>query len=492
MNKYFRLLIFLLIPLFYLVFQLLTIDQYGETTDHKIILERGEFYFYDYNQVGYQGIYQGIPSAKLRSYGPLYSTIIAASKHYFYDSWQVFSDPIQAYHFPNIIFSTLAILILGIFIANIWGFLPAVLAMIVLITIPRFFGHAQTNYKDISTLVFFLPCVVSLYYAVIKKSIYYWIISGILIGLCYSVRIHALMLIPIISLWFGIYYILPLTKESNSFRKIGKTLLAFLSQIIFCLLIASITVMIVWPYYRVDPLVKFLETFNVMSGHNWTFQQMYLGERLSADQMPWHYPLVYLSLTLPLVYLLLLITGFILSLIAIIKNYAEQKTLMLINICAITPPVAHVLMGTPMYGGIRHWLLVYPFFAALIAYTLWQLIIYAKKLSFQSYVLATVLVVGTFSNQIYQNAKLFPLTYIYFNSLVGGEASAQHLFTLDIRSQARHHVDKWIAQQPGDKQYRVMSSRKFNREKYKKILANQTPVYTYKINGAILAYVFEK
>ena len=175
------------------------------------------------------------------------------------------------------------------------------------------------------------------------------------------------------------------------------------------------------------------------------------------------------------------------------RNSVFKSPLVLFIITAIFPPFIHVVLGTSMYGGIRHWLLIYPFFAAIISFVLWRIIIFLKSTNSKLYFLGLLVLALIIFNQVYQNSRVFPLTYVYFNSLIGGESSAQYLFTMDHRLQSKYHVEKWISEQGGDrKKYQVVYEKYRSRARSQNILKKQLPIYIYQINGANIAYVFKR
>ena len=64
-----------------------------------------------------------------------------------------------------------------------------------------------------------------------------------------------------------------------------------------------------WPYLWSDPLVNFVSTLKNMSAYAWRGSIFYLGDYISAENLPWHYPLVWIFITTPVLYLFLFISG---------------------------------------------------------------------------------------------------------------------------------------------------------------------------------------
>ena len=66
-----------------------------------------------------------------------------------------------------------------------------------------------------------------------------------------------------------------------------------------------------WPYLWENPIINFLEVFKILGNYNWDGYILYLGKYYPAYILPWHYPLVWISITTPFFYLFLFLYGFV-------------------------------------------------------------------------------------------------------------------------------------------------------------------------------------
>jgi hypothetical protein len=93
-----------------------------------------------------------------------------------------------------------------------------------------------------------------------------------------------------------------------------------------------------------------------MSHFPWKGEVLYMGESIQAEHLPWHYPFVWMGVTIPIVYLVL--AGFGLM----NREIREDKTHMWILLTGIFPVLLVTLLGSVLYDGWRHLYFVYPVF----------------------------------------------------------------------------------------------------------------------------------
>ena len=56
----------------------------------------------------------------------------------------------------------------------------------------------------------------------------------------------------------------------------------------------------------------FFNTLKIMSSYSWSGGIFYLGEYVNALNLPWHYPIVWILISTPILYIILFIIGSIL------------------------------------------------------------------------------------------------------------------------------------------------------------------------------------
>ena len=129
-----------------------------------------------------------------------------------------------------------------------------------------------------------------------KKNIKNIIIFSIFTALLLNTKI--LGLIPILLfLFFYIYNFL------NTSKKISKE-----KNIIYLFILCTvISIYVLWPYLWNNPIVNLYLAFkNILEVHeNLLGINLYFGNYIQSDLMPWHYRIVWFFITTPLIIILL-------------------------------------------------------------------------------------------------------------------------------------------------------------------------------------------
>ena len=175
---------------------------------------------------------------------------------------------------------------------------------------PRIFADSFYNMKDLIFLSFF---VISLFFAIKflnTPSYKNAFLSSLACALAIDVRILGII-VPFIIL---VFFILK-SIDNKIFLKetIWKVI------IFFCLLI--VFTIFFWPYLWNDPLTNFLNTLKAMSLYPWGGSVFYFGDYISALNLPWHYPIVWIFISTPIIYLLLFILGSVLILARLFNRF---------------------------------------------------------------------------------------------------------------------------------------------------------------------------
>src|SRR3989338_5103108 len=360
------LLLSLIIPLLFFSISIFTMNDYGETTDEKFDQHIGEFYYFDWAKKGVKGLEERFIPLQ-RNYGPFFDFIVVASNYILHKKFNLIKNPVASYHFPVIIISTLAIWIVFVFSYINWGLIPALLSSLTLTVLPRFIGDSQNNLKDTPLMTFFSITLLFYYLAEVRKKIFFYILSGVFLGLTYSIKPNALIILPIIGIWYLV--------KGNFIKSLARlTISNSLS-----LIAAFFTILIVWPYYQYNTIQRFVGTYLTFKNHVWDEYILYLGQFYRGHEVPWHYPIFMFGVTTPIFYLFLILLGIFISAYLIVKKTEHKSPLLFLLLWLIFPPVTQLISKAPMYDGIRHFLVVLPPLAILIGFTIWQIGIFWQK-----------------------------------------------------------------------------------------------------------------
>jgi hypothetical protein len=220
----------------------------------------------------------------------------------------------------------------------------ALVAAIFLMLMPRVLGHARIAAQETGTTLAWL--------AAIAPLLSWWtsdkppttrqcLISGLLWGILLLTKVQGLLLPPLVLVWALWHY------REQAIRPL--VIWGSVGTIIF---------LIGWPWLWIDPLHNVIAYLGKTTDRPQVYV-WYFGERYVDKLVPWHYPFVFLAITVPLYVLL----GLALRLV---KRMFDQVELLLAATAA-WPLIVFALPGTPVYDGTRLFLVIMPAVALLAA-----------------------------------------------------------------------------------------------------------------------------
>ncbi len=289
----------------------------------------------------------------------------------------------------------------------------ALLGTLILITSPRIFSHSFYNSKDI---LFLSLIIIAVFYCIKllkKNNIKNLILASLFCALATNIRIIALYL-PILTFIFYIYF-----EETNLKKNIFKFLIIFFfSYFLFIYLI--------WPFLWAAPFKNFFLILKESTAYpnHWNFNILYLGKYLNPENIPWHYFFVWLTITTPPIFLLMIVFG----VFVFLKNYLRfffkidfkknislwtdknQMINLFIFLNFFIPIFFVICLNSTLYNGWRHLFFIYPF---LIYLSLYGVSLIKKNLKFLR-ILISIIIIQLFSN-IYIIYNSHPVQNTYFN-----------------------------------------------------------------------------
>ena len=194
---------------------------------------------------------------------------------------------------------------------NFYNFKLSLLGLIFLILSPRIFAESFYNNKDIVFLSFF--CISTFYgfnflkQKTLKELIKFSIFSALATG----VRLAGL-LIPVLIMFF---YIIQFNEKNK--KKLTKNVILYSLIILF---FTYLFYPFVWenPFLIVDAILKF-------TNFDWSGSVYYFGKYEIAKNMPWHYSIIMIISTSPILVSLLFFFGLYFFFYNFIKNFINLK-----------------------------------------------------------------------------------------------------------------------------------------------------------------------
>ena len=251
-------------------------------------------------------------------------------------------------------FAPAAAYALLIFLVGVWtsrreGAAAGAVAAAAVALTPRLFGHAHFAALDMLTTLFFVSAVLAATDAARSGKTRYFALAGMLWGAAMLVRLHGLLLAPPVIAWLIWRY------GRHSLRPV----LAWTAA-------GAATFFVGWPWLWLDPWHRFLQYLST-GPYRMSLNVFYWGQVWADHDAPWHYPWVMFAVTVPAGLLLLGLLGLFAETRASIAGKPHgflrdgEGSLIIGTILFIL--VLFSWPGTPVYDGVRLFLMVFPLWA---------------------------------------------------------------------------------------------------------------------------------
>ncbi len=371
-------------------------------------------------------------------------------------------DQMQFRHWWNSVFGFFCILFTALVVRRLtqgsWAF--AWLSFLIMLLMPRFFGDAMNNPKDVP---FALGYIMSLYYAI--RMFQNWpqfrwnnalgLVLSTALGI--SVRIGGLLSVAFFIMYAGLKFIEHIGfKQFTSLKWKG----------FGALFIATITIGLgsyllgisPWPYGIDQPFTNPLEALKEFTNYKVSLLQLFEGKLYHSDMLPLYYLRKYLLITTPMAVMFGL-GCFALLVYTNRKRFTNE--IFLILFAAIFPIVYIYIQKSQVYGGIRQILFTLPCFVtiAVVGYQWFGDLLSRlnKKLQLLPTLIALALLVMP-TKFILAN---HPVSYSYFNEIFGGTAKAYGEFEMDYYLASLRPSAEWflknVARKHPEKKYEVLT-----------------------------------
>ncbi|GIV62986.1 MAG: hypothetical protein KatS3mg045_0325 [Bellilinea sp.] len=219
---------------------------------------------------------------------------------------------------------------------------------------PRLFADAFYNSKDIPFLVMIVWTMLALSFFLRQPSLIRLLLVSLSTAASMAIRLPGVFLLALVALMIV--------------REVLAGRLSLRRAVEFSILYLFFTAGLVFLFYPVfwhDPIGEIRQAFEILFNFPHFASVLYLGHFLSPQELPWHYLPVWIGITTPIPYLVLMLAGIgravrdwfsrPKSLLA-----AEQTPCILSALWLGLPAGAVILLGSPMYDGWRQMFFIYP------------------------------------------------------------------------------------------------------------------------------------
>lgn len=312
----------------------------------------------------------------------------------------------------------------------------ALLGSLLLILSPRIFSHSFYNSKDLPFLSLFIISIYTLIKFLDKKTIFRAFLHGLTCAVLIDIRIMGILVPCLTFLFIG----LDIFCDPKSIIQKCKKMIPITA---FYGLILILFTILFWPILWKNPVYHFIEAFKDLYHHVWYLDVLYLGEYLSAADVPWHYIPVWLLITTPILYILFFIIGlffmmrsFFIEFRTILKYNQIQRNLIFL-LWFFLPLFTVIAFHSVVYDSWRHMFFIYPAFLLISVNGITNCHTWIRlKLKGYSRRVGTILFIAFFlgglSPILYFMVKHHPYQNIYFNRFAGKNmASNKQKFELD-------------------------------------------------------------
>lgn len=319
-----------------------------------------------------------------------------------------------------------------------------VLAGLGLLLMPRFFGHAFINDKDIPFACFFAWSMASLCSLFVCRSFRWreFIGCGLAMGLMTAVRpggwVMLALFIPAVMLLAG---------RLEPGRKPLESNVRFPLKLAVMFAVAWLTMIAPWPWAHENVILHPLLAIRSATAFQAVMPVLFEGAEIASDRLPRYYLLKYVAITTPPAMLAIAVLGNIAAVREQLRNPRTQRTfvLLVMQLWLFAPLAMWTLLRPNIYDGLRHFLFVLP------ALALWfgvggRFLIGLFERPRYRFAAACVVTAAVLS-PIPALVRLHPYQMTYFNAIVGGTKGADGRYETDYWATSYREAMQWINHQ---------------------------------------------
>lgn len=358
------------------------------------------------------------------------------------------------------------------------------IGVIFYITSPRIFAESFYNSKDI---IFMSFSVFAIFFAMRLLKNYKTkniILFSLFSALATDIRTMGIFFIFL----FFIFFIIESLETKNFFKE--KLKFIFLLLILYFLF-----VFIFWPYLWSDPLNNFALSFKSFKNYGWGGSILYLGNFINAQYLPWHYSLVWIFISNPIIYSVLLIIGSLKIFHIFSNNFlkiseknpnqklwlnSNEKVDLFLLLFFVGPLIAVVFFGSTLYNGWRHLYFIYPSLIYIAIFALNYILKITINKLYKNFLYIGIFLAILFN--IFNLISLHPFQNIYFNSLFEKKANA--LFEVDYWGSGNSYSINKILEDIDEAQKVSLRTASFTPLSYSKYIINNSKIKNINFTGS--------
>lgn len=325
------------------------------------------------------------------------------------------------------------------------GPVTGLVAVVLLVTTPVYWGHMFNNPKDLpfaTAYVWALDALCAIVLRLPRAPWRAWARFAVLAGLAMGVRIAGvLLLVYLAGVVLGLGWL--------RMRATGGDLQAGLATVrrlgrpaLLTVLGAWVVMVLPWPWALLDPVRRPWMALGRMSRYTVHKRVMpFAGEDVLTTEPRWDYLLHYFGLKLPVVVLAFLLAAVILGVVVLWRHRArvslrQRNAALVLGAAILTPPLYAIVVRAVLYDGLRHLLFLVPPLVVVAALGAACLPRARPRLELPVGLALVLGGGGLVARQIEAMRALHPNQYVYFNELIGGLPGAYGNYDTDYYGNA--------------------------------------------------------
>jgi hypothetical protein len=320
-------------------------------------------------------------------------------------------------------------------------------AVLALVMMPRFVGHAFLNSKD-TPFACAVAWLMVLLLGAMDRERWTWgrtVATAVAAGLANAVRPGGF---PFVATSISVAMVAWLLTRSEA----GHTRSAWAAKLVLHWLVimslAWLVMVLPWPWAHQAPLAHPVEAMVQAADFHAIYPVLFAGSVVPSNALPRSYLITMLAITTPLPILVVSMLGVAALVGSAVRNSQNRGRLCLLLTWVMLLPAGALLLRVNLYDGIRHALFVLPGLAVLAGHGSEWLV--ERWAGTRARAVTGMLVTLVLCVPLVPMVRLHPYEYCYFNSAVGGLSGAAGSYDTDYWLTSYREAAQWINRRQQD------------------------------------------
>jgi hypothetical protein len=357
-------------------------------------------------------------------FGPLMSIAPVATYLVFF-KWLGILAFDNAYNLSIIVGGVAGVFILYLFLLEAFGLTTALAGFAFLALLPRYWGDLHNNMKDVPQAAAFTLAIWMFWRLARYKSLKALILASLAFAVAFNTKVNTIVVPAIAGVWILIQQVVNPKRQSAAWR-----------MVLGYFLLAPLLAFLLWSLFWNDPLGQLLYIPRFFIDNTKNIEILINGLwYCSGVNVPWWYPLWYLSITTPLPTLLF----FLIGLTVLVGQIKKRPVASLLLLWFVLPLMRYAFPRMGVIDGIRHFEeVIYPLtaIAAVGATSVLHRMKNIKVITMTTLIIFILLIKGVISYH--------PFQISYYNELVGGTRGAFGKYDIDYWGGPQKKAMQWL------------------------------------------------